>query len=351
MLKKIASALIAAMVLTVVAGCGGSKPAAPAPAAGGAPAAAAPKIKAREIKMGITAADTSTWTDSAKKFKEIVEQETGGAVQVGLFPNSQLASGNQTKELEMLQSGAIDMTITSTIFYSGFEPKMTAVSMPFLFANYEQVDKFLNGPLGQEIMDLVKAKGITGLALGENGFRQLSNSKRAVKTVDDVKGLKIRIPGMQMYTTAWKAMGANPVTMSFGEVFGALQQKVVDGQENDYEIFASSKFYEVQKYMTVWNYSYGALIYGINTKTYESYEPELKAIVAKAAKEAAAYQIKLNRGKDDANLKTIKEKGVDVYVVPAEELAKFKAATEPAYKEFEPIVGKDLLDKFKALTK
>lgn len=355
MKKSLAFAVAAALMLTLLAGCGGSKPAeAPkTPAASSpAPAPAEKKVefKKRELKMGVTASDTSTWTASAKKFAEIVQQKTGGAVTVGVFPNSQLASGNQIKELEMLQNGAIDMTITSTIFYTNLEMKHTVVSMPFLFKGYADVDKFLNGPLGVEIMDMLKPKGITGLALGENGFRQVTNSKRPIKSPDDVKALKIRIPGIKMYTSTWQAFGANPLTMSFGEVFGALQQKVVDGQENPFEIIASSKLYEVQKYMTIWNYSYDALIYGFNTKTFESLEPELQKIIRDAAKEAATFQVKLNREKDDANLKIIKEK-TEVYTLTDAELAKFKAAVEPVYKEYEPILGAELLNKFKALSK
>lgn len=314
-------------------------------------ASQAATFKPRELKMGITVSDTSSWGVSAKRFAEIVEKETGGAVKVAIFPNSQLASGNQIKELEMLQNGAIDFTVTSTIFYSSFEPKMTVVSMPFLFATYADVDKYRNGPLGEEILALTKSKGITGLALGENGFRQLTNSKREVKSPDDVKGLKIRIPGIKMYQSAWKALGANPLTMSFGEVFGALQQKVVDGQENDYEVVANAKLYEVQKYMTVWNYSYASLVYGVNTATFESFEPELQAIVKRAAREAADLQVKLNRDRDGQNLKTIKDKGMVVYQPSAAEFAKFKAIVAPVFEEYKPIIGEALLAKFQSVAK
>lgn len=314
-------------------------------------ASQAATFKPRELKMGITVSETSSWGLSAKRFAEIVAKETGGAVKVAIFPNSQLASGNQIKELEMLQNGAIDFTITSTIFYTSLEPRMTAVSMPFLFGSYAQVDRYRNGPLGDEILALTKSKGITGLALGENGFRQLTNSKREVKTPEDVKGLKIRIPGIKMYQSAWKALGANPLTMSFGEVFGALQQKVVDGQENDYEVVANAKLYEVQKYMTVWNYSYASLVYGVNTATFESFEPALQAIVRKAAKEAADLQVKLNREKDDANLQTIKAKGMVVYEVPPATLAKFQAVVAPVYDEYRPVVGEALLKKFQDVVK
>lgn len=354
MKKSLVFGLVAALLLTLVAGCGGSKPAAaPAeqPKAAEPAKPAAPKFKAREIKVGVTASDTSTWTESAKKFKEIVERETGGVVKVAIFPNSQLASGNQIKELEMLQNGAIDMTITSTIFYSNLEQKTSVVSLPFLFADYAQVDQFMNGPLGEELLKLVEAKNIKGLALGENGFRQVTNSKRPIKSPADLAGLKVRIPGIKMYTSIFKAMGANPLTMSFGEVFGALQQNVIDGQENPFEIIASSKLYEVQKHMTIWNYSYDALIYGINKPFYESLEPDLQKIVASAAKEAAVFQVKLNRDKDGSNLKLIKEKGMEVYEPTAAELAAFKKAMDPVYEEYKPILGADLVAKFQALGK
>lgn len=338
MKKSLVLAVVAALLVTCIA-------------VSHSVAAGPTKFKPRELKMGVTSSDTSTWTVSARKFAELVEQRTGGAVKVGIFPNSQLASGNQIKELEMLQNGAIDFTVTSTIFYTNLEQKFTVLTMPFLFSNYAQVDKFQKGPLAQEILALAKPKGITGLALGENGFRQVTNSKREIKTPEDIKGLKIRIPGIKMYISAWKAMGANPLSMSFGEVFGALQQKVVDGQENPLDIIASSKIYEVQKYMTTWNYSYDALIYGVNTANFESWEPELREVVVKSIKEAAALQIKLNRDKDATNLKTIKDKGVVVYAPTKGDLAKFKAAVAPVYDEYRPIVGADLLKKFQNLTK
>ncbi len=314
-------------------------------------AAAPQRFKPRELRMGVTSSDTSTWTISARKFAELVAQRTGGAVKVSVFPNSQLASGNQIKELEMLQNGAIDFTVTSTIFYTGLEQKFTVVSMPFLFSSYAQVDKFRNGPLGEEILSLAKPKGITGLALGENGFRQVTNSKREIRTPEDIRGLKIRIPGIKMYISAWKALGANPLSMNFGEVFGALQQKVVDGQENPLDIIASSKLYEVQKYMTLWNYSYDALIYGVNTANFQSWEPELRDIVVKSIREAAAFQVKLNRDRDVSNLKIIKDNGVAVYTPTKADLAKFKAAVAPVYNEYRPILGADLLQKFQNLSK
>ena len=186
-------------------------------------------------------------------------------------------------------------SIHSTIIYSVIEPKLAVVSMPWILPNNAAVDKAMKGAPGEEIKKLIRAKGIEPLAFGENGFRHWTNSKRPLTSPEDMKGLKMRVPGMKMYISLFKAMGADPTAMSFSEVFTSLQQGTIDGQENPISVIYTSKLQEVQKYLTICNYSYDPLVLGINKKLWDSLDKDTQAIMKSAAEEAMALNIKLTR--------------------------------------------------------
>jgi tripartite ATP-independent transporter DctP family solute receptor len=322
----------------------GSPTAAPA----ASPTAAAPS---KELKFSVVTSEASSWYKGAQKFADLVKERTKGRLNVKVYPGAQLAGGNQVKERELVQSGAIDMFYYSTILYTLVDPRFNVVSMPWIFNGYQDVDKFMNGPLGDELLKILPDKGIVGLAYGENGFRQLTNNKRPVRTPDDMKGLKIRIPGIKMYTSIFQALGANPTVMNFPEVFGALQQGTIDGQENPIDVIVSAKLYEVQKYLTLWNYSYDAIILGVNKNLFDSLSKEDQEILRKSAKEASDYQIQLSREAAKTQVSDLKAKGMEVIELTAQEIAAFKEKVQPVYTEYEPIIGKELLDKFRALSK
>lgn len=172
----------------------------------------------------------------------------------------------------MLRNGAIDISFHSNIIYSIMDERFGVISLPWLLPDYETVDEKLNGTGGEAINEILDEIGIVGLGFGENGFRQITNSKRPIKTPEDMEGLKIRIPGIKMYISLYKALGSDPQAMNFAEVFTSLQQKAIDGQENPTDIISSSKIYEVQEYLSVWNYSYDAIILGINKDKFESFD-------------------------------------------------------------------------------
>ncbi len=199
-------------------------------------------------------------------------KKTNGEVEVKVYPNEQLSGGNQGKGVEMLRNGAIDISFHSNIIYSIMDERFGVISLPWLLPDYETVDEKLNGTGGEAINEILDEIGIVGLGFGENGFRQITNSKRPIKTPEDMEGLKIRIPGIKMYISLYKALGSDPQAMNFAEVFTSLQQKAIDGQENPTDIISSSKIYEVQEYLSVWNYSYDAIILGINKDKFESFD-------------------------------------------------------------------------------
>jgi tripartite ATP-independent transporter DctP family solute receptor len=190
-------------------------------------------------------------------------------------------------------------------------------------------------------------KNIVGLGYGQNGFRQLTNNVRPVETPADIAGMKIRIPGIKMFISLFKALGADPITMNFGEVFTALQQGTIDGQENPLDTIASSKINEVQKYMTVWNYSYDVIILGMNKDKFESFDPATQQILKDAAKEACLYQRQITRDLDAVHTKNFIDGGVEVNELTPEQMGVFRDKVQSVYTEYEPIMGKELMDIFR----
>lgn len=305
------------------------------------------EVKPMELKMSVTTTDTSTWTAGAKKFAELVKERSNGKIIVKVFPNEQLSGGNMPKGIEMMQQGATDITIHSNIIYSSIDQKFGVISLPWLFADETVADAKLAGPGGAKIRELLRAKGIEGLAFGENGFRQITNSKREIKTPDDLVGLKLRVPSIKMFVSLYKLLGADPTAMNFGEVFTSLQQKTIDGQENPIDTIYSAKFQEVQKYISLWNYAYDCVILGMNKAKFEKMDKATQDMLRKAAEEAMAYQRKLNREKSAEQLKAFADKGMVITKFTPEQMKPFQDKVKPIYAEYEPIIGKDLIDLFK----
>ncbi|MBM7703563.1 DctP family TRAP transporter solute-binding subunit [Metabacillus iocasae] len=302
--------------------------------------------KKMNLKMSITVGNTSTWYEAAEKFAEEVKAETDGRITISLFPNEQLSGGDSGKGVELLVKGTTDFSYHSTIIYSILNERLGVVSAPFLFKDLNEVDKKMNGEAGEEIKHVLREIGVEPLGFGQNGFRQLTNSKTEVKAPEDLQGLKVRIPGIKMYTDLWKQFGADPTTMTFSEVFTSLQQGTIDGQENPIDVINSSKLNEVQDHITMWNYSYDPLILGMNKKKFDSLSEEDQAVIKKAAENANAYQIELAREKEEEQIAELKEAGMQFYYPTEEELAKFKQVSQPIYEQYKDVWGADLLDAF-----
>lgn len=315
------------------------------PAATGEPAA--PAVEKVTLKMSVTTSDTSSWTLGANKFAELVKERTNGNVEIKVYPNEQLAGGSQGKGIEMLMSGAADFSYHSNIIYSIADEKFGVISMPWLIPDTATADAKLNGAGGEAINKLLLEKGIVGLGFGENGFRQITNNKRPIVTPADMAGLKLRIPGIKMFISLYKALGADPIAMNFGEVFTALQQKTIDGQENPTDVINSSKINEVQKYMTVWNYSYDSIILGMNKARFDKFDKATQDILLQAGKEACEFQKNLNRELSAKQTADFISKGMEVNVLTPEQMKPFAEKVQSVYAEYEPIMGKDLIDAFR----
>lgn len=318
--------LISTMVLSV--GCGKEE-----------------KKEAKHLKYGIAVSENSTWYEGAKKFAEIIQEKTNGEYIVDLYPSDQLASGNIVKGLESVQMGATDIDMRSTIIYTTLDPKFTVPLMPWLIPTYEEADKALSGPGADMLFNLARENGVEPLAFGESGFRQITNNKNKIVNPEDMEGLKIRVPTIKMFISLFKALGADPTSINFGELFAALQQGTADGQENPPDVIASAKVQEVQKYMTIWNASYDPIIMSASKKLWSSLNEDQKKIFKEAAVEAMAYQKKLAREKNAELIKQFESK-MEITVLTPEQISEFRKAAKPVYDEYKDIIGLDLLQAF-----
>ena len=301
-----------------------------------------------ELKMNVTTSESSVWMVAANTFKDIVEKETEGRYVISIFPNEQLSGGDLQKGCEMLFTGVTDLDIHSIMNMTGFEPKLFVMTMPWLFPNgYDSVDEILfNGAGGEALKELINAKGAHVMALGENGFRQITNNKRPITSPADLKDLKIRIPPNNMYVSLFKKLGADPINMSFSEVYTALQQGTADGQENPLATIKSAQIQEVQKYMSMWNYSYDALAFSASTKVWNSLSDADKKIFEDAAKAACQAEIDASRAMDGDIRAEFEAGGMQITDLTPEQIKEFQDVLKPLYEEFRDQIGDDLYAAF-----
>ncbi|WP_408008071.1 DctP family TRAP transporter solute-binding subunit [Pseudalkalibacillus sp. A8] len=303
--------------------------------------------KTYDLDMSVTVGEASTWYKAAEKLAKDVEERSDGRITISVYPNEQLSGGDSGTAVEQLSQGTQDMSYNSTIIYSIMDQRLGVLSAPFLFPDLDTAYSLLDGEGGEMIKDIIRENGVEPLGFGQNGFRQITNSVHPIKTPEDLKGLKIRIPGINMYTDLWRSFGTDPTTMTFSEVFTSLQQGTIDGQENPVDVIHSSQLNEVQNYMTVWDYSFDPLILGINKDLFDSMSKEDQQLMRDAAAEANAYQIEQAQKLETEQLKELESKGMEIYKLTEEEKAAFQKVVEPIYDEYKSIWGEELLNAFK----
>lgn len=290
----------------------------------------------------VTTGNTSTWYEGAELFAEIVEEESDGRMTVNIFANEQLSGGDTIAGLEQLIDGEKALGFYSTIIYAGIDPQFGAVNAPFLYTDLEQARSTLEATGIDAYAEISEEAGVQLLAMGESGFRQLTNNVRPIQTPADIQDLKIRIPGIGLFTDIFQEVGANPTTMTFAEVFTALQQGTIDGQENPIDIIYTSGLAEVQEHLTMWNYVYDPLILGMNKEVFDAMSEEDQAIVTAAAEEAAQLQIDSNREREADQLEELKET-MEVVELAPEQSGAFREAMQPVYEQYQSVWGEDLI--------
>ena len=264
---------------------------------------------AMKIKLAVVTKPGSAQNIVADKFKELIEERSEGGITVQVFHSASL--GNETEILQQIQMNTVQLGIITGGPFDTFDPIVRVINYPFLFRDNDQADKILDGPLGQEILTSLESSGFKGLCFSENGFRNLTNNKRPVKTAGDVKGLKIRVMASALHKSIWQALGANPTPMPW-PIYTELEQGVIDGQENPLWVMEVYKFYEIQDYMTLTRHVYSPHIDVASLNWWNTLKPEEQDLIQKTMYDAAVYQRKDNRDKNAARLAMLKEKGMTV---------------------------------------
>ena len=303
-----------------------------------------------EYRMSLVLGTAFPWGKGGELWANKVRERTQGRINIKLYPGTSLVQGDQTREFSALRQGVIDMAVGSTINWSPQVKALNLFSMPFLFPNFKSVDAVVQGEVGQEIFKILDKAGVQPLAWGENGYREISNSKHAIKTPADLKGMKIRVVGSPLFLDTFTALGANPTQMSWADAQPAMASGAVDGQENPLGVYMAAKLQSVgQKYMTMWGYMNDPLIFVVNKEVWASWTPADQAIVKQAALDAAKEEIAIARKglieADKPLLKEIAGLGVTVTTPNDEERAAFVKATRPVYDKWKSQVGAQLVDK------
>lgn len=300
----------------------------------------------RTLKMNLNGPDTHPAAAGMKKFAETVAAKTNGRIKVGLFYNGAL--GSDQAVLSSLKGGTIEMAVMNSGILSSEVKEMALFDFPFLFANEKESDAIVDGPIGKKMHQALDAKGIVGLAYWELGYRQLTNSRRAIQKVEDVDGLKLRVIPSPINIDWVKALGGNPTPMPFPEVYGALEQKAIDGQENPISVIAANKFWEVQKYVALTNHQYNPQSVLISKKVMDTLTPADRKIIEDAAAEAAQHQREQARAAVNANLELLKKNGMTVTQLPPAEVAKLRERMKPVIAKHTANVGEALVNEVQA---
>jgi C4-dicarboxylate-binding protein DctP len=289
-----------------------------------------PSFAALEIKLshsGPTPAVGATNDEGCKAFKEYVEKASGGGIVVNVFPNNQL--GNEREQMEGVQMGTIQMCSISTGTLSTLDSYMLVTDIPYLFASKQVAYKFLDGRMGDYLREHFKEQSGTHiLAFGENGFRHFTNRVRPVKSPSDLKGLKMRTQENPAHIAMMKSFGSTPTPIPFGELYTALSQGVVDGQENPVSLTESSRFHEVQKYLTLDGHFYSPFVLIANGDFYNGLTPDQQKIIQDGAKAWSSWQREFNSADEIRSLEEMKKAGLEVTELSADELKTFRDAAQ-----------------------
>jgi len=301
-----------------------------------------------EYKLSTVLPNSYPWGRAGDRWAELVKQKTNGRINIKMYPGTSLVGGDQTKEFSALRQGVIDLAIGSTINWSPQVRQLNLFSLPFLMPDYKAIDALTHGDVGRQVFGILDKAGVVPLAWGENGFRELSNSKGVIATPADMKGKKFRVVGSPIFIDTFTALGANPTQMSFADAQPALSTGAVDGQENPLSVFVAAKMWTLnQKFLTLWGYTADPLIFVVNREAWESWTPADREAVRQAAIEAGKDNVADARkgiaGNDTAALKQIEAQGVTVTRLTAEQRKAFQAAAKPVYDKWAAQIGADLV--------
>jgi len=314
------------------------------------PAAAQKGKYQDEYRLSTVVGTAFPWGKGGEIWANLVRERTGGKINIKMYPGTSLVAGDQTREFTAIRQGVIDLAIGSTINWSPQVKELNIFSLPFLMPDYAAIDALTQGEVGKDIFRILEKNGVVPLAWGENGYREVTNSKHPIHKPEDMKGLKFRVVGSPIYNEMFTALGANPTQMSWADAQPALASGAVDGQENPLTIFTAAKMHTLgQKNVTLWGYVADPLIFVANKEVWESWTPAERKIVKEAAVEAGRQVIQMARkgliAPDLSTVSEIEKLGVNVVKLSAGEREAFVKATRKVYQKWSKTVGQDLVSK------
>lgn len=303
-------------------------------------AAMAQDIKPRTIRFGYGLQEQSNQGRASKLFADEVERLSGGKMKIRAVGASALGSDVAMQQAAI--GGTLEMMVGSTSTLVEMTKEMALWDTPFLFSNAKEADLLLDGPIGERVKAKLEQKGLVGLVYWENGFRNLTNNARPVNKMEDLSGIKLRVMQNNIYLESFKTLGANAVPMAFSELFTALETKAVDGQENPYDTILSSKFYEVQKYLTVTNHVYSPWIVMVSKKYWDGLSQDERKVLMAAAKSSRDFERKDTRDEAAKALADLRSKGMQVNELSFIEATRMRNKLTRVYALIGTSVGLDL---------
>ncbi|GAB3627961.1 C4-dicarboxylate ABC transporter [Pandoraea terrae] len=303
-----------------------------------------------EYSLSMMPDTESPWGRGCVLWADLVRERTQGRINIKLHPGASLVGGDQTREFNALRQGVIDIAVGSTINWSSAIPEFNLFSLPFMLRDYRSLDRLTQGDIGRELFRRVEEQGVVPLAWGENGFRQLSNSRRPIRSPDDMRGLRFRVVGSLLFNDIFTALGAYPTQMNWNDAYRALRMRKVDGQENPIAIFNNTRLDKLgQRYVTIWDYVADPLVFVVNRQVWDSWSVQDRETVREAAVEAARFEVTLARqdllASSQSMWDDLEGRGVKVTRLTADERQRFIDATRPVYLKWKALVGRDLVDR------
>lgn len=328
-MKKIAlSLLVLALVFTNVAFAAGQQEA---------------TKKQTTIKLSIPDPANSSVGSFAKVFAEKVAEKTNGNVTIEVYPDGVLFGRDQNAAINMLEDGGLDALILSTSVFASFEPRMNAISLPYLFSDYNEFIGYLNGAPGQKLLNSLDRMNIVGLSLAIRTYRSITNSRGPISVPADLKGLKIRVPNNKLWVDFFGALGADPTPMNFSEVYTALQLKTIDAQENPVEVPLANKFYEVQQYLSLTNHIADSFGIFMNDTVWSSFDTATQKLLKAAAVEAADHKNTTDIAEEEKIISQLEKNGMKVNRLTADQVKMFQNEAMKLYPKFESMVGPEFV--------
>lgn len=325
-MKKIIAILLTLCVLLGLTACGKSAD---------SKSEKAQSVSSRTLNFTINSADSGSFGKACHMFMDKVSEYTDGRITIQFYPGDQIANGSSTTSFEMLQQGTCDFVWGSGLILSNFDERMGITALPWIFNSAEEALSAMKGEPGQAMRNIAESCGIKVLGIGDNGFRDWTGTSKIFKSPDDFKGVKYRVPTVPIFIDLFTKLGADPVAINMSELYIALQQGAVEGQENPVEMCMNWNMFEVQKYLTVSHYCYDPFYFCVSPSTWDSLSDADKEAIQKAVDEITEFQIEERARTDAENLERAKnEFGVEVYVLSDEELAVFKDVAAPIYDKY-----------------